>query len=444
MRRSNRFSRRTVLRGIGASVALPFMESLAPSVSASAPRPKRLSVFYIPNGMRMDAFRPAAAGADYPMPTALEPLEHLRDRFSVVTGLAHANAQALGDPGGAHGRSCAAFLTGAHPKPTEGSDLYNGISMDQRAADLLGAATPFRSLELGIEPSSLLGSCDIGFSCTYTNTLSWRTPTQALPVSVNPRDVFEQLFGDASATSDAARAALLRRRSSVLDFVRADARRLAGDLGTHDRRKLDEYLTAVRDVEVRIQRLGEHAPAAEDDAIELPAGIPDDFATHVGLMIDLQVLALRTDLTRVATFMLGRELSNRTYPEIGVPDSHHSMSHHGGDPVKIDKLVKISRLHLQQFGRLLERLEATPDGDGTLLDSTLVLGGASLGEPNDHECMDLPALVAGAGVPTNTHHQLPEQTPMANLLLTGLNHLGVADARFGDSTGTVDAVVRPS
>ena len=433
-------SRRHLLRGVGASLALPFLESLAPAARAATAPPRRLSVCYLPNGMRMDAFRPAAAGSGYPLSEALEPLAPMRERFSVVTGLAHANAQALGDPGGAHGRSCAAFLTGAHAKSTEGSDLRNGISMDQRAADVLGRHTPFRSLELGIEPSSLLGSCDIGFSCTYTNTLSWRSPTQALPVSVNPRDVFERLFGDTTATSASARAALFRQRASILDFVRADAQRLVRSLDVGDARKLDEYLTAVRDVEQRIQRLDAQSSSLDADGIVLPAGVPEDFATHVGLMIDLQVLALRTDLTRVVTFMLGRELSNRAYPEIGVPDSHHSMSHHGGDEVKIDKHVKVSRFHLAQYGRLLARLAETPDGEGSLLDSTLALCGSSLGEPNDHDCMDLPALVAGAGVPTNVHHALAAQTPMADLLLGGLRHLGVEDERFGDSRGAADVV----
>ena len=433
-------TRRAVLRGLGAAVALPFLESLAPPALASAPTPKRLSVFYLPNGMRMDAFRPMDAGPGYTLSEALEPLAPLRDRFSVVTGLAHPNAQALGDPGGAHGRSCAAFLTGAHPKPTEGSDLYNGLSMDQRAAEVLGADVPFRSLELGIEPSSLLGSCDIGFSCTYTNTLSWRSPTQALPVMVSPREVFERLFGDATARTAEERAALLRRRASVLDFVAADARRLAGGLGARDARKLDEYLTAVREVEQRIERIGSQTVELGADTPELPSGIPEDFVTHVELMVDLQLLALRTDTTRVATFMLGRELSNRAYPEIGVPDSHHSLSHHGGDEAKIAKLVRISRFHLEQFGYLLRRLEETPDGDGTLLDSTVVLAGASLGEPNEHDCMDLPALVAGAGLPTDVHHVLPEHTPMANLMLTLLEHLGLPDERFGDSTGTLPMV----
>ncbi|MEM1231445.1 MAG: DUF1552 domain-containing protein [Pseudomonadota bacterium] len=404
----------------------------------TAPRPpQRLSIFYLPNGMRMDSFRPARTGTGFELPPILQPLAPLRERINVVTGLAHANAQPLGDPGGAHGRSCASFLTGAHPKPTEGSDLRCGVSMDQVAAAHLGTDTAFDSLQLGIEPSSLLGSCDIGFSCTYTNTLSWRSPTQALPVMVSPREVFERLFGDAAAVDPASRARLFDRRRSILDFVIGDAARLGGSLAASDRHKLEEYLTAVRDVEQRVQRLAGQDLRWVSEEITLPPGIPADFATHVALMIDLQVLALQTGLTRVATFMLGRELSNRAYPEIGVPDAHHSLSHHGGDPTKVAKLVKISRFHIAQLVYLLRKLQDTRDGEGTLLDSTIVLAGASLGEPNDHDCMDLPALVAGGGLPGDRHLALPRHTPMSNLMLTLLQRLGAPVDTFGDSTGTL-------
>ncbi len=443
MKDRKRTSRRTVLRGLGATLALPWLESLAPAALARAGQvpPSRLSIFYMPNGMRMDSFTPVETGQDYTLSPILEPLAPLRHKFSVVTGLAHNNAKALGDPGGAHGRSCAAYLTGAHPKPTEGSDLFCGPSMDQQVAARIAGETPFPSLELGIEPSSLLGSCDIGFSCTYTNTISWRSATQALPVTVNPRVVFEGLFGDGNALDAASRDALFRRRASVLDFVQNDARRLAAKLAANDRRKLDEYLTSVRQVERRVQRLSQQDLSGASGDLTLPAGIPEDFQSHVELMIDLQVLALRTDLTRVVTFMLGRELSNRAYPEIGVPDSHHSLSHHGGDLEKIAKLVEISRFHLQQFGYLLRRLQDTPDGEGSLLDSTLVLAGASLGEPNEHDCMDLPALIAGAGLPGNRHHALAAHTPMSNLMLTLMQRLGVNADTFGDSTGTLPQIM---
>lgn len=449
MSRRQSVSRRVLLRGAGAAVALPWLQSFAPTAHAAAAGvgvqpPKRLSVFYLPNGMRMDRFLPARSGPDYPLSSVLEPIGALKSHVSVVSGLAHPNAQALGDPGGAHGRSCAAYLTGAHPKPTEGSDLRCGVSMDQVVATALGQDTAFGSLQLGIEPSSLLGSCDIGFSCTYTNTLSWRSETQALPVMVNPRDVFERLFGDATAVDDRARNTLFDRRRSILDFVRGDAQRLASAASSHDRRKIDEYLSAVRDVERRIQKLSEKDLGWISKDLELPAGVPEDFKTHVELMIDLQVLALQTDLTRVSTFMLGRELSNRAYPEIGVPDSHHSLSHHGGEPDKIEKLAKISRYHLAQYAYLIRKLVDTPEGEGSLLDSTVVMAGSSLGEPNDHDCMDLPALIAGGGIPGNHYHALPTHTPMSNLMLTLIQHLGVDATSFGDSTRALPSLLDPA
>lgn len=443
MKRLNPLNRRNVLRGLGATLALPLLESLAPAASASTPlpRPQRFSVFYLPNGMRMDNFKPATTGTDYALSPILEPLAPWKDQFSVVTGLAHHNAQPLGNPGGAHGRSCAAYLTGAHPKSTEGSDLYCGVSVDQQIAAQVGGQTPFPSLELGIEPSSLLGSCDIGFSCTYTNTLSWRSPTQALPVMVNPREVFERLFGDSAGLDATSREAQFRRRSSILDFVQRDAQRLADSLASNDRRKLDEYLTSVREIEQRIQKLHAQNIDWSGTDLTLPPGIPEDFATHVKLMIDLQVLALQSDLTRVSTLMLGRELSNRAYPEIGVPDSHHSLSHHGGNTDKIAKLIKVSRFHLEQFGYLLKRLGETPDGHGTLLDSTIVWGGASLGEPNDHDCMDLPALIGGAGIAGNRHHALPQHTPLCNLMLSFMQHMGMNVTAFGDSTAALPEMI---
>lgn len=443
MKATKLLGRRMVLRGLGSALVLPMLGSL-PSVagaSTAARSPKRLSIFYLPNGMRMDSFRPKSVGADYEMSTILEPLAPWKEQFSVVTGLAHNNANALGDPGGAHGRSCAAYLTGAHPKPTEGSDLYCGVSMDQLAASRIGATTPFPSLELGIEPSSLLGSCDIGFSCTYTNTISWRTPTQALPVMVNPRDVFERLFGDTAGLDEQSRTAQFNRRSSILDYVQRDAKRLATRLARNDQYKLDQYLNAVREVERRIQQLNEKDIAPSSAEFVLPAGIPEDFQTHVRLMIDLQVLAMQTDLTRVSTFMLGRELSNRAYPEIGVADSHHSLSHHGGDTEKLRKLIKISRFHWQQFGYLLQKLADTPEGEGSLLDSTLVMAGASLGESNDHDCMDLPALIAGRGIASGRHFALPDHTPMSNLMLTLLQKLGLPIEAFGDSTGNIEDIL---
>lgn len=435
--------RRTVLRGLGTAVALPMLEAMLPNAQAAEPaaRPKRLQIFYTPNGMIMQSFTPARAGHDFPISPTLAPLAPFRNQLTVVTGLAHYQAGALGDGPGSHGRSCGAYLTGAHPRRTEGSDLLCGVSMDQIVAKQFAQATQIGSLELGIDPPSLLGSCDIGYSCTYTNTLAWRSPTVALPVAVNPRDVFERLFGDGDALDDASRLAQLERKASILDFVRDDAARLSQRLGTNDRRKMDEYLEAVRDIERRIQKASNGSTHVDTAQLSRPAGIPDSFSEHVRMMIDLQVLAMQADLTRVCSFMLGRELSNRTYPEIGVPDAHHMLSHHGGDTEKIAKLQLINQYHMQQFAYYLERMRATRDGAGSLLDSTLVLAGASLGEPNEHDHMNLPTLVAGGGLPGNRHMVVPKHTPMCNLMLSMIHALGIPLDKLGDSTGPLPGLL---
>lgn len=430
--------RRTVLRGLGIAMALPMLEAMAPTARAmdAAARPKRLSVFYTPNGMMMDQFRPAAPGALGTLPPILTPLAPFRDRIAVVTGLGHPMAAAMGDRPAGHGRSCPAFLTGTHVRQTEGSDIRCAVSVDQVYAKWLGDATPLTSIETGIDPASLLGSCDIGYSCAYTNGISWLSPTVPLPVTANPRDLFERLFGDGDAGDD--RAAMLRQQASILDYVRDDTTRLSGQLGAADRHKLDEFLEATRDVERRIQRTaGTTAQAAPMDA---PAGIPDSFDEHVRLMIDLQILALQGDTTRVASFMIGREICNRTYPEIGVPDSHHMLSHHGHNPEKMAKLALINRYHMTYFAYLLKRLGETHDGAATLLDTTLVLRGSAFGDSNEHDHMDLPVVMAGAGVRGGQHVTFAHGTQMSNLLLAALQTLGVPATSFGDSTGPLEGV----
>lgn len=431
--------RRTVLRGFGTALALPLLEAMLPAARAAdvAARPKRLQVFYSPNGLTMDSYRPQQTGSGYALPSTLQPLAPFQDRFTVVTGLAHQKAQG----GAGHGPSCPAFLTGVEVRRTEGSDLHCGISMDQVLASHYASATPLPSLELGIDPPSLLGSCDIGYSCTYTNTLSWRSPTVALPVTVNPREVFERLFGDGDALDAASRQAALRRQSSILDFVREDARRLSGALGSNDRLKMDAYLESVRDIERRIQKSSQIDIGAQAADLTRPAGIPESFDEHAKMMIDLQVLAMQSDLTRVSTFMIGRELSNRTYAEIGVPDAHHMLSHHGGDPAKMERLAKINRLHMQHFAYYLERMAATRDGEGSLLDSTLVLRGCAFGDSNSHDKLDLPIIVAGARIPGGRHVVVPKLTPMSNLLLAMLQHFGIPMDSFGDSTGPLPGIL---
>ena len=429
-------SRRTVLRGLGTTMALPFLEAMMPSARAAdiAARPKRLSVFYTPNGMTMDAYRPAATGRDFALSPTLAPLEALREDIVVVSGLGHPQASTKGDRPAGHGRSCPAFLTGAKARQTEGPDIRCGISMDQVYAAHLGDATQIPSLELGIDQASLLGSCDINYSCAYTNGISWLSPTVPLPVSANPRDVFERLFGDGEALDPSSRLAQARRQSSILDFVREDAVRLSGALGIEDRRKLEEYLDATRAIEKRIQRAAA-GPLADAGGLVQPAGIPGDFAEHVRLMIDLEVLALQADLTRVVTFMAGREISNRTYPEIGVPDSHHMLSHHGKNPEKMAQLAKINHYHMEFFAYALKRLKETREGEGSVLDTTLVIRGSAFGDSNDHDFMDLPVIVAGGLVKGGRHLAAQKGTSMSNLMLAGLNLLGVPAKAFGDSTG---------
>jgi len=431
--------RRTALRGLGATLALPLLEAMLPNARAAdvASRPKRLQTLYSPNGLIMPQWRPSMVDGGLALPATLEPFAPLRSRMTVISGLAH--QKAIGGAG--HGPTCPCFLTGVTVRRTEGSDLQCATSMDQVVARHGAAQTALPSLELGIDPPSLLGSCDIGYSCTYTNTLSWSGPATALPVTVNPREVFERLFGDGDTLDAASRLAQQRRRSSILDYVRDDVARLGRDLGTTDRRKVEQYLDSVREIERRMQQAAAREDSAQAGGFARPAGIPADFAEHVRLMIDLQVLAMQTDLTRVGTFMIGRELSNRSYPEIGVADAHHMLSHHGGDPEKMRKLALVNRLHMQHFAYYLQRMADTPDGEGCLLDSTLVLIGCAFGDSNTHDKLDLPILLAGAGIPGNRLVTVPPLTPMSNLLLAMIQHFGIEQDQFGDSTAPLRGVL---
>ena len=432
-------NRRTLLRGTGAVLALPLMEAMMPagSVAAEAQHAarKRLHVIYAPNGMQMENWTPAKAGADYEITPILKPLEPYRSKFQVISNLDHGQAEALGDGAGDHGRCCGTYLTGMHVKKTEGADLTNGISMDQIVAQHYAELTQIPSLEMGLEPPSLVGSCDTGYSCAYTNTLSWSNPSTPLPVTVNPREIFERLFGDGDSLDAKTRMMRLKRQASILDFVADDARRLSGNMGANDKKKLDEYLTSVRDIERRIQKIEQGGSDVALPNYTRPSGIPDNFADHAQMMIDMMVLAAQADLTRVNTLMLAREVSGRSYPEIGVPDAHHPMSHHGNDPEKLAKLTKINTLHMEQVAYYLKRMSETKDGNGTLLDNTLLLAGASLADPNKHSHKDLPTIVAG-GMTTGGRHLVAEKgTPMTNLMLSMMDQLGVKADKLGDSTG---------
>lgn len=436
-------SRRFFLKGLGAAVALPMMESLVPAAMAKSleKRPKRMAVFYSPNGLRMQRYTPNIVGKNYEMTEILKPLEKVRDKYSVISGLAHYQASAFGSPPAGHGRSCPAFLTGAHAKATEGSDIYCGISMDQIAAKYFAKDTQLASLELGIEPPSLLGSCDINYSCTYTNTISWRSPTQALPAMVAPSDVFEHLFGDGNKIDEKTRQMRLAHKGSILDFINEEAKRVNQSLGVNDRQKMGQFLESIRDVERRIVKAKETTIEMNLDGFSVPANIPTNYEEHVKIMLDLQMLALQTDMTRVSTFMLGRELSNHAYTNLGIPDGHHALSHHANVPAKIDKLVKINAYHMQLFADYLEKMANIPDGESNLLDNTFVIRGACIGESNEHDHMNLPIILAGGGLEGNRHIAAKKHTPMCNLLLSVLQQMGVPADSFGDSTEPLTGLV---
>jgi hypothetical protein len=435
--------RRTLLRGAGVALGLPLLEAMIPSAAqaaAAATSTKRLQVFYLPNGMVMQDFIPKQVGADYELSPILKPLEAYRDRFTVVSGLAHDEANAKGDGPGDHGRSCANYLTGTHPKKSEGYDIRAGVSLDQMVAQHIGKDTTLPSLELGIDPPSSLGSCDNGYSCSYTNTLSWRTATTPLPVSNNPRSVFERAFGDGDSLDPASRLAQLRRRASLLDFVMEDAARMNRYVGVHDKQKMEEYLDAIRDVEKRIQIAEKNNDGLQLPNFERPSGIPDVFEDHVRLMIDMQVLAMQANVTRVSTFMIGREISQRSYPQIGVSDAHHSISHHGNEAEKLAKLSKINALHMELFAYQMKRMAETKEGDASLLDNSIILAGASLGDSNTHDHMSLPTIVAGGLFKGGRHIAAEKHTPFANLMVTVMNRLDVPQSSIGDSTGPFKAL----
>lgn len=430
--------RRTLLRGLGTAVALPMFECMLPARAADADKvakgPLRLSVFYMPNGMIMQNFVPKDTGVNYTMSETLKPLEVHRDKFVVLSGLSHVNATPLGDGPGDHGRACGTYLTGVHVKKTEGYDLHAGVSMDQYVAKEFGKNTQIASLELGLEPPGIVGSCDSGYSCAYTNTLSWSDPTTPLPTTVDPRKVFERLFGDGDKIDQESRLAQVRHQASILDYVMYEAKRVSKKLSADDLRKMDEYMTSVRDLERRIQKVEAGGQTAISSDFRRPSGIPDSYMEHAKLMIDLQVLAMRADLTRVSSLMMAAEISNHSYTEIGISDSHHSMSHHGGDPEKLAKLVRIQQMFLGHYAYYLKQLEEAKEVDGTLLDRTLAWAGSGLGDPNPHDHIYLPAIIGGGLVKGNRHIAL-DKAPMSNLMVSAMNILGVQQNSIGDSTG---------
>ena len=429
-------NRRMLLKGVGASIALPALDSMFPAL-ANSPKPAcRLAVVYVPNGIIMKDWKPSASGPDFAWTRILKPLGPFRPEITVLSGLAnHAAEKARG---GGHAKATGSFLSGAAPKYTAGPDVHAGVTFDQLLAQHWGSEVRIPSLQIGCEDSRMVGNCDTGSSCAYTNTLSWRNADTPLAVTVNPRSVFERLFGsvDPSLPADVrARRALYRK--SILDHTREDTRHLMSDLGPVDRRKMDEYLTGIREVETRIA-------AAEKDPLtppsEKPSGIPFEYRDYVKLMFDLQAIGFQADITRVSTMMLGREGSVRTYPEIGVPDPHHPLTHHRGHPDFIEKVTKINTLHVQLFAGFLERLKATPDGEGTLLDHSAILYGSALSDGNAHSNVDLPLVVAGraGGIRGGRHIAAEPGTPVANLFVQLMNCAGMETERFADSTAQLD------
>ena len=438
--------RRTFLRGVGATLALPLLDSMVPAFAAvrnAATRPsQRLFIGYVPNGVIMDSWTPVTEGAGFVLPATLEPLAPFKDRLLVLSGLASEPAMPLpGEGTGDHVRAAASFLTGVHPKKTEGPDIRGGVSVDQIAARTLGQETQLTSLELALDPNELIGACEAGWSCAYANTLSWRTTTTPLPMENQPRAVFERLFGDADDTTPEARLARIREDRSILDSLVQEVDSFQQVLAPTDRTKVTQYLEAIRDIERRIQR-AEAQSDRELPAMERPSGgIPDTFAEHARLMFDLQILAFQADLTRVITFMMSREVSPRTYPEIGIPDSHHALSHHQNNPAQMDKLAKLNRHHIEQLAYFMDRLASTPEGDGTLLDHMTLMYGCGISDGNQHLHTNLPVLLAGGGaggLEGGRHLRYAEKTPLANLQLTLLDLLGVPTERLGDSTGTLN------
>jgi hypothetical protein len=432
-------ARRTFLRGLGTTLAIPFLDAMVPALKAgtAAKASVRTAFVYVPNGIIMKDWTPAAEGAGYEFMPAMKALEPFRENMLVLSGLAQVNGRALGDGAGDHARAGATWLTGVHPKKTE-VDIHAGVSADQMLARELGKQTQLGSLEVGLESPSLAGDCDSGYSCAYTNTISWRNPTTPMPVEVNPRAVFERMFGDGETTDAAARLASMKEQSSILDYIRGDVARLSSGLGGSDRNKLDQYLEAIRDIERRIQKAEEQNATMKMPVMERPTGIPDEFEDHARLMMDLQVLAFQADMTRVISFMMAREGSNRSYRSIGITDGHHSVTHHMNDPEKIAKTAKINTHHVETFAYFINKLKSTPDGDGTLLDHSQILYGSSISDGNAHTHHDLPiALIGGAAgrIKGGRHVRYPKETPLNNLLLTMMDHTGVQLEKLGDSTG---------
>jgi hypothetical protein len=433
--------RRTFLRGVGATLALPLLDAMVPAFSVvaktAAKGVPRVGFVYVPNGAAMRYWKPTGEGSAFDLSPSLAPLAPFRDQLLVPIGLSQIQAQGFGDGNGEHTRGQAVWLSGVHPKRTEGADVENGTTVDQLAVQTIGKDTPLASLELGLEPNYLVGNCDNGYSCVYINTLSWRTPTTPLPAEANPRVVFERLFGNGATA--ASRRAQLSQDRSILDSVTDELNRLQRSLGAADKSSVNDYMDSIREVERRIQAQ-ELKQGSLSEVPERPVGIPESYDEHAKLMFDLIALAFQADISRVFTLVLSREQSNRPYPQIGVPDSHHAISHHQNDPQKLEKAHKINTYHLQLLAYFLGRLRSTGDGDGNLLDNAMILHGSGISDGDRHDHSDLPLVLVGGGAGTLKGGRVlryPIDTPMNNLHMAMLDKIGARVETFGDATGVL-------
>ena len=436
-------SRRTFLHGVGATIALPYLDAMTPAFASAAKPVTRAAFVYTANGIIMKDWTPTETGNNFDLSKTLSPLRNFQDQTVVISGLDHKNGEALGDGPGDHARAGASWLTGAHPKKTRGADIRNGQSIDQAIAQQIGQTTPLPSLEIGLQDVRMVGGCDSGYSCAYSNTISWSSPTTPLPYETNPRRVFERLFGDGETTDPKARAMQLKQNRSLLDFVLQDTKRLAPKLGASDRSKLSDYLDSVREVERRIQNV-EQREAAELQALDRPEGIPPSFEDHLKIMSDLIAIAFQADLTRVVTFMFSREGGNRAYPSIGVPDAHHGLSHHQNDPVRMARLQSIDQYHVEMFSYLLGKLRDSADDTGSILENSVVLYGSSLSDSNAHLHNNLPTVIVGGAsgkLKGGRHLRVPDGTPMTNMLLSIADGLDVPMEKFGDSSGHLSDII---
>jgi hypothetical protein len=442
-----RISRRTVLRGLGVSVALPWLDAMAPAISsvagaattaAKAAAPTRMGFFFLPNGMWMPNFTPAAVGALTELPASLAAFKAIKDDMLVMSGLTLDGAFAHGDGGGDHARSAAAYLTGAHPVKTAGKDIKAGVSVDQAAAEKIGGRTRMPSLELGLDKGTLAGNCDSGYSCAYVNNISWRSDNTPMPKEVDPGAVFDRLFGSEQERQK------LRYRQSILDAVADDTASLNRQLGKSDQHKLDEFTTSLREIETRIEKSRQESNGNfKQPDMHRPDGVPGDITEHMKLMCDMMVLAFQMDITRISTFMVARDGSDRLYRNLGVTEGHHTSSHHGRDSKKIDAIQKIDLYHMQQIAYFLEKLKSIKEGDGTLLDHSMIMVGAGIGDGDRHNHDELPVFVAGkanGAITPGRHVRYPRREPLCNLYLSMLDIMGVKQQRFGDSSRLLEGL----